>query len=223
MKFNEDIYREFEISFRELGFLDSRHFIHNGCLDFYRKTSVNMHWVRLVFGLDSKGFVQINSFISFSTVTNILREFIPIKTDFIEEIVKNNYIRSQWPDLMQEFCALPLNTSTEREVFKERIMQHVYDYILPFFDKIPNLQSVNDQILNKIPEEEYADYIPGQTNFKVLIIMKLCNNPKYESFKNWALEAYKRGAEMDESRYGADFETLQSLVTYLDDEHLKDY
>jgi len=221
MQFNEIIFKEFKPLFKNRGFEEAKYFEHYGALDYYINTKESIHWVRLAFSLNNNAFVQVNSFISFPAVLDILKRFIDIKTDFIEEVVKNYYIKSEWSSLMENLCKLPLKPQAEKDVFKNSLLQHVDEYILPFFERIPSLQAVNDEILNKVQEDEYANYIPGQTNFKVLIVMKLCGNPKYEGFKNWALEAYKKGAEMNPGRYGSDYKTLQSLVKYLDSEQYK--
>ncbi|MDZ7933820.1 MAG: hypothetical protein U5M51_02365 [Emticicia sp.] len=51
------------------------------------------------------------------------------------------------------------------------------------FDKIRTLQQVNDEILERVDWNTYNKYISGETGAKVLIIMKLCNNPRYEAYK----------------------------------------
>ncbi|EWH09370.1 hypothetical protein KLA_17319, partial [Cellulophaga geojensis KL-A] len=102
--------------------------------------------------------------------------------------------------------------------FENEIISHIDSYILLFFEKFYNLQDLNDKILNDLPKEEYANYIPGQTNFKVLIIMKLCNSSKYIDFKEWALSTYKKGVEINATKYGKDYEILQRLISYLENE-----
>lgn len=219
MEFNREIFEELKPLFISKGLTDSKYYAGYGGLEYYKNEGDNIHWIILAFSLKNNAFVQTNSFISFNSVTSILGQFVSIKTDFIEEIVKNYYIKKEWPKLMNDLCALPLKTKADIEIFKSNISEHVDQFILPFFNKIPNLQAVNDEILNKVPQNEYTKYIPGETNFKVLIIMKLCGNPKYEEFKNWAQETYKKALEIDAKKYSTDYQNLHSLIHYLDNEH----
>jgi hypothetical protein len=69
------------------------------------------------------------------------------------------------------------------------LRNYILQYTIPFFDKVTSLQVVNDEIIDKVPQNEVANYIPGSfMSSKKQIIMKLCNNPKYEF--QLALTAY---------------------------------
>jgi len=69
------------------------------------------------------------------------------------------------------------------------IIENIKTYHLPFFDRVSSLQVVNDEIIDKVPQMELGNYIPSQyMNLKKLIIMKLCNNLKYDEFKKWLHE-----------------------------------
>ena len=67
-----------------------------------------------------------------------------------------------------------------------------------------------------MPRTEYFNYFQDHTEFKVLIIMKICNNPEYEAYKNWALGVYKKGFGLDMNKYEADYTALKLLIAYLD-------
>ncbi len=213
--------------FSSLGFIDNDYSLEEKSFSFNKPNNDVFYNLNFGYALD-KNQISLDGLIYSSIQSNVVDSVlnkVGLSNNF-EKIIVLDYPEhdKKFGDSdLKVINSLPVATKGEFDALIMIISDHISNYILPFFNKIPKLQAVNDEILNKVPEEEYAEYIPGQTNFKVLIIMKLCGNPKYESFKNWALEAYKRGAEMDESRYGADFETLQSLVTYLDGEHLKDY
>jgi hypothetical protein len=103
------------------------------------------------------------------------------------------------------------------KIISIRIFQYLNINVFPFFERVKDLQYVNDEIIDKMPKEKYGDYIPGRyMNAKVLIIMKLCNNPRYWEYRNWALGAYLKGVEINPDRYLEDFNVIKSLVEYLD-------
>lgn len=105
----------------------------------------------------------------------------------------------------------------------EEVYEYLRTYHFPFFERVSSLQVVNDEIINKVPKEEYGNYIPGRfMNAKVLIIMKLCNNPRYNEFRDWALGAYAKGVEVNPDRYLEDFKIIKSLKEYLDSGKYKD-
>jgi len=99
----------------------------------------------------------------------------------------------------------------------EIIFEYLKTYHLPFFERVSSLQVVNDEIIDKVPKEEYGNYIPGRfMNAKVLIIMKLCKNTRYSEYRDWALGAYSKGVDINPDRYLEDFNIIKSLVDYLD-------
>ncbi|MBE0393691.1 hypothetical protein [Flavobacterium sp. PL002] len=227
MKFNEQIFNIFKSFFTEKGYPESKYLPHNGALDYYKKDKNNIHWIRITLDITKKAFVDVYGQISFLEVTNILQKFLEIRTDYTEEIVVNYYLyenREKWTDIWKALqAASPLKTKEDIEIFKQNISNHVDTYIVPFFEKIPNLQAVNDEILNKLSFDEYPNFIPGNCTLKVLIIMKLCENTKYEDYKTLKLLAYKKNTETDYKNWIEDYETLQSLITYLDSgEYKKD-
>lgn len=225
MKFNKDIFNHLKPILNNKGLTESTYTEHNGGLDFYKTSNVSEYRITLDLGVSKKGFVNIYGRISFTNVVDILTKFIELKPNVYEAIVVNNDLyknKENWTKIFKELGALPLQTPLNIQKFENKIIDHVDSYILPFFQKFSNLQDVNDKILNLLPKEEYANYIPGQTNFKVLIIMKLCNNSKYNDFKEWALSAYKKGVEMNATRYGKDYEILKALINFLENKDFED-
>jgi hypothetical protein len=219
MKFNKEMFERFKLIYAKLGFEKSKYYEHNGVFDFIREKGECICWVRMTVGLKTDGFGMIHGKISFKGVVEKLKIFDNVKLDFNEEVLINYDLykdKDNWNNIYKRLATLPLKTALNIEEFEKIIISHVNSYILPFFEKFPTTQSVNDKILNSFPKEEYANYIPGQTNFKALIIMKLCNNPKYVDFKKWALTAYKKGVEINSARYSKDYEVLKLLVGYLD-------
>ncbi|OCB74407.1 hypothetical protein [Flavobacterium crassostreae] len=220
MKFNEQIFNIFKSFFAEKGYPDSKYYEHNGALDYYRKDKNNIHWITITLDITKKAFVDVYGQISFLEVTNILQKFIEIRTNPFEKIVVNYYLyenREKWTDIWKALkAASPLKTKEDIEIFKQNISNHVDTYIVPFFEKIPDLQAVNDEILNKLSFEEYPNFISGNCTLKVLIIMKLCQNTKYEDYKQSKDKDYKMYVNQNPSMWQSSYDAFLSLTEYLD-------
>ena len=225
MKFNRQIFNHLKPILNNKGLTESTYTEHNGGLDFYKTYNVSEYRITLDLGVSKKGFVNVYGRISFTNVIGILSRFIELRPNVYEAVVVNYDLyknKEKYNKIFDDLESLPLKTASDIQKFENEIISHVDSYIQPFFQKFYKLQDVNDKILNYLPKEEYANYIPGQTNFKVLIIMKLCNSSKYIDFKEWALNTYKKGVEINATRYGKDYEILQRIINYLENEDFKD-
>lgn len=90
-------------------------------------------------------------------------------------------------------------------------------YHLPFFEKFATIKDINDKILEKHDWLEWGNYIEGETFYKALIIMKLCNNyNKYNEFstmyKSRIFDAIQEGSK-DLIPY---YDNLIKVIDYLD-------
>jgi hypothetical protein len=71
----------------------------------------------------------------------------------------------------------------------------------PFWEKYSVLQTVNDEIIDKVEQMKLSDYIPFQTPWKKLAIMKICKNPNYQSYVEWLDSVWvKKGLSEDLSQ-----------------------
>lgn len=95
------------------------------------------------------------------------------------------------------FRDLPFKTKADKEAYLARLQQHIEEYVLPFFELYPDLQTFHDTVLDKIPFEDKLKYIPGQNNIKALIIFKLFDNPKYAELRDYILEQNAKAMEED--------------------------
>lgn len=99
------------------------------------------------------------------------------------------------------------------EVFQEQLTSNV----LPFFDKIQTLQQVNDEILEKYDWLEWSNYISGQTYFKALVILKLCNNgTKYAEFSSLYKLRIESAIKEGHTEYQDFYNCLIELCDYLE-------
>jgi len=66
-----------------------------------------------------------------------------------------------------------------------RILEYINYIYGDYMQKYSVLQTVNDELIDKVDQMQLSEYIPYQMPLKTMIIMKLCNNPKYEEYVNW--------------------------------------
>ena len=225
MKFNESIYQSFALRFQTIEFEESEYLAHHGVARYKKKKGNAIYRISLSMSLTNRGFVRISGDLGFESMNYHLGKIIDLKNPDFEPLLTSHEVwrdKEAWTQILKDLGSMPLKLKSEVEAFQVAIMNHVGTYILPFFEKYPDLQAVNDKILNVIPQNDYSDYIPGlEKNLKVLIIMRLCGNPKYEEFRDWALDAYKRGVEIDANKYAQGLKDIQKLVAYLESEDFK--
>lgn len=89
-------------------------------------------------------------------------------------------------DSFRQFDEYDLSTNKQAladlcEHYKKTISQN----FIPFWEKHSNMQYINDEIINKVPENDLDDFLSDMPKFKKLIIMKLCSNPNYDEYKKY--------------------------------------
>ena len=105
----------------------------------------------------------------------------------------------------------------------QEVTETIFVYIqsvLPFFDMVSSLQVVNDEIINKIPQMELSDYIPGEMHLKKLIIMKLCKNSGYYEYVKWLEGSFQKGIEMNRAIYEPEMLVYKKVFDFLESENL---
>ncbi len=95
-------------------------------------------------------------------------------------------------------------------------------FAFPFFAKFHDIKTINDKILNVVPEKDYPEWIHGKSTLKILIIMKLCGNPKYEAYKASKEKDYLFFVNQNPSMWKPAYDTFLALVDYLDKGCYKD-
>lgn len=91
-------------------------------------------------------------------------------------------------------------------------MMHFIDTVYkPLWEKYSNLQVINDELIEKIPQMGLANYISGQMHLKKMIIMKYCNNPKYEEYKQWL-----KSVMIDNQGFMIDYLIFTDLYNFLE-------
>lgn len=225
-----------ELKLHEFGFRQIEYsFDYNTAL-FVHEINGKYNFLNYGYGYDYRGLDKItfspssfNSWISFNHVENILKKILEVNysgtistvVDFRERNFHSNiltvYDRAILePSLRIIFENKKIQYGTIRRMVKETY-EYLSTYHFPFFERLSSLQVVNDEIIDKVPQIELGNYIPGQyMNLKKLIIMKLCDNSKYEEFKIWLNGVYEQMMKDEPNKYEEKYLLIQSLTEYLD-------
>ncbi len=202
-----------QVELEQFGFNEFNYRPHNYLLDAKKNIGELTYLLRvhLAKGI-SLSFVR--GHIMVNPVNKILNQFIPDLSRNNEFITLKNHKNGGTQDDFEKINRHVKNVDIG--VYITAIMEHIKKIDFPFFAQYPTLETINQEIINKVPHDDYNKWFPGKLNFKVLTIMKLCSNPNYDAFKNWALSAYKKGVEIDHDYYINDFNNLNTLLALLD-------
>ncbi|GAA3746661.1 hypothetical protein GCM10022422_33860 [Flavobacterium ginsengisoli] len=131
----------------------------------------------------------------------------------------NNNFNEIW-DSFGQFRNYDLSTNEEKlnalcQHYKEMIIQ----YFTPFWEKYSNIQYVNDEIINKVFEEDLNNYLPGKGNLKKIIIMKICSNPNYNEYKQTLINLAGNAVLQDKDKYQPYENLLSELIEILETQY----
>lgn len=225
----KDIYNDLKKEFEALGFKESKWREANNCFEFWMEDVDRICFFEINYIKEKKlyKFSNIHSAeVIFKDVDHILRKFINLDSKYFGYIFDGT-IRAipNYDSHLGMLFDLPkylINTKEEFEIAKNIIINYFKQYTIPFFTLVPDLETVNKNILTKLPQSEYSNYIKGDSNFKALIIMKLCNSSIYDEFKTWLIDLYAKLIITDPGRYSKGNEIALKLVEYLDNGQYKE-
>lgn len=101
-----------------------------------------------------------------------------------------------------------------REVSK-LMLEYIQKATIPFWEKYSSLQFLNDELIDIVPQQQLADYIPSFMPLKKLIIMKLGNNVNYSEYADWLNKIYEEMVEDEPLQYTAEYKAYQELCDFL--------
>ena len=115
--------------------------------------------------------------------------------------------------------AFKKNQKAQKNYLKPENIQEIanlaYEYLIeiyqPYWEKYSSLQVVNDEIIDGIHDDKITDYLPIFASFKKLMIMKMCNNSKYNEYIDWIYNALK-----ERNEHGKSIEYYQAIVELKD-------
>lgn len=204
---------DFEIEIEDFSILFTKDEKYRACnlywsffIDKFRKNEVNFSNVTYGSGIIFKGVNSILSEVVEIGVENTVVKFPDMNNNFDIHFISNVPIMANGYFQEDNFNSL-----------MKLVVANIKTYHFPFFERVSSLQVVNDEIINKVPQMELGNFIPGQyMNPKKLIIMKLCNNPKYGEFKNWLVEVFEKVIKTEPDRYLEGFKVVMATIEYLD-------
>ncbi|SHG65332.1 hypothetical protein SAMN05444372_108102 [Flavobacterium micromati] len=206
--------------FENLDFVDLFFDENSKSFEFIKNCNDVKYFVRITYFLD-KGKISLNTRIPYYIFSNkvncILEKFTYTKGVYEDTLLAfPNYNKNIDDKTLNQLKNLYIQTEEDFQLALGIIATHIETYVLPFFAKVPNLQTINDEVINKVPQQDYTKYIKGSTTYKVLIIMKLCHNTKFDEFKNWALDAYEKEIPKNPEKWTKALMDLKSLIMYLE-------
>ncbi|MFY7937503.1 MAG: hypothetical protein ACOVOQ_09000 [Flavobacterium sp.] len=182
---------------------------------------------------------NISSGIVFTQINNILEKVISslneqneIRRVFLshfqgerhiygEAITFNKYSIQNYNNLLNQLPQIKIINSQKYQfdnLIKSTnlLREYIESNILPFFNTIYDLQQLNDDIINRVPQMEIGKYITGMLMcYKKQIIMKLCHNLDYDKYTNWLLELNKIDYENGKERFNGEYEFHTMLIDFL--------
>jgi hypothetical protein len=103
-------------------------------------------------------------------------------------------------------------------------IQYLYnDFLLPFSKNYTKIETINKIIIKKEPFHNWAKYLPGETLFKALVIMKICKNNQYNEFLNDYKYNIENAINNGNSRYLPYYKQLIKVTEYLEMDDYKKF
>jgi hypothetical protein len=123
-------------------------------------------------------------------------------------------------DSFKQFDDYDLSTNKEMlEKFCGHYVKIIREYFIPFWEKYSDIQYINDEIINKVNEEDLNNYLPGMGNFKKLIIMKICYNANYNEYKKYLINLVNNAVSLDKQKYGSYANLFNELIEKLETQY----
>jgi|GEM_PF-2600456 len=151
---------------------------------------------------------------------NLLSDF---STKFSATVDFNKYTVSNFETIWDSFKQFDnYDLSSNKEMLEKLCVHYVEiikEYFIPFWEKYSNIQHINDEIINKVEEEDLNNYLPGMGNFKKLIIMKICCNANYGEYKKYLMNLVENAVSQDKEKYGSYANLFNELIEILETQY----
>ncbi|WP_282142913.1 hypothetical protein [Cellulophaga baltica] len=211
---HKKIFSLVQVELEKLGFSEFEH--DSVFYSFYAKKNEGLLSYLISFHLSTKDITlnYVRGYIMVNPVNKILKQFIPDLSDNNELITLKNHING---GKQEDFKKINEHLKTQKTGdYIMAIIDHIKKIDLPFFNKYPTLEAINQEIINKVSEEDYFEWFPGASLNKIIIIMKLCNNPKYESYKSKNISIGLQFVKQNPQMWKTKYERYISLINFLD-------
>ncbi|MBU2951210.1 hypothetical protein KO493_10925 [Tamlana agarivorans] len=215
IKAHRELFEIIKPEIYKFGFDTSDYQPHFCSLDFKKKKNKVINHITLQFYNDSLGINALQGRVILNEVNDILRKFVDLKVNREYETL-NNF---EFKNLIQKDIK-KLNSISKyknKTDYSFDILEHIEKVVIPFFNFYPDMQTINHNILNTVPIKDYPDWIHGQSTLKILIIMRLCNNPNFDSYRKNKEKEYIAFVNRDSTMWQPAYDTFLSLIKYLND------
>ncbi|PAM95284.1 hypothetical protein B4N84_08400 [Flavobacterium sp. IR1] len=214
--------------FTNFGFDD----INGGC--YLLNQNIPNKWIKIFFEInDNEKYIYLNIHlnINFVVVTKILNEVLEI--DYRAEypyLWDNSDTISIGKELFSEINSVSNRPTLELTITKQNVdifydqIQFIFNtFLKPFINFYSDLDEINNEIIEKKSSDEWHNFIPGETIFKILIIMKLCENKKYDAFLAEYKSSIENAINNGNSRYIPYYNNLVKVTEYIDSGDYKQF
>ena len=184
------------------------------------KKNCNDGVVYIDFGFTNGKYMGISAHIYFKQIEELVAHF-PVSptvidhhltispTKLIGDSVEIYHINKKTQDIVL--------TENNLEDILGLIHQYLTLFYEPFWEKYSVLQTVNDEIIDKIENSKMTEYIPGSLmTWKKLAIMKVCNNPNYQSYVAWLDSIWAKKALNEDLSRNDSYLAYQTLLKKLE-------
>ncbi len=202
-----------QVELEQFGFNEFNYRPHNYLLD-AKKNIGELTYLLRVHLAKGISLSYVRGYIMVNPVNKILNQFIPDLSDNNEFITLKNHKNGGTQDDFEKINRHVKNVDIG--VYITAIMEHIKKIDFPFFAQYPTLETINQEIINKVPENDYFEWFPGAALNKIIIIMKICNNPKYEAYKLKNIKIGLQFVEQNPQMWEEKYKRYLSLIDYLD-------
>jgi len=163
-------------------------------------------------------------------LTQIEEILIPLKKKYLAlnssisnspTIWFNNFTDSKCDEVWDSFKKYDdIDLATNPDVLDalcDHYIEVIGKHFIPFWEKYSNLQYINDEIIDKVPD--VYNYLGEIYGFKKLIIMRICKNKNYEQHKTHLINLKEKALEKDRERNGAYWNLFDEMVQIIESKY----
>ena len=100
----------------------------------------------------------------------------------------------------KKVIAVEIDKEADFALHADAVMQYCSHVAFPFFDKYPDIESLNKWI-KEIPEDDLTYHIGGDFQLKKMIVLKWCNDPEYDNYAEYVRQKLESIKDLEDGRY----------------------
>jgi len=238
-----EFYDYFEIESRlsDMNFFPLKRREENNLLRYYRKSNDRIDLLGITFFSENRfqekgifiGYDSITSGIYFSIINEIfekakieiLRPHWYNECEYYNGEKVLSFKHPNWQKPINKYPTISKNLLNDNNDLDEFLAEEacqilreiINDQIFPFYKMYPNLQAVNDEIIDCFEEpRDLMAYISGIMPFKKIVIMHLCGNYKYNEYIKGYEKQLRSAISINKEKYGPTYQFFTNLIEILE-------